>query len=646
MRFRMRILWILSLQLLLIFFSLVLAWLLRFEFRLPQMNVLLAAFPVLAAVRLAAMSRFKLLHGYWRYTGASDAQDVLKAIAIGSAAFYLIERWVLGVTAFPISIYIIEAMLSAAFLGGIRFLSRSALQAVEHGRVPLSSHSVVIIVGAGAAGMTLVRALPRTAFIAIGFVDDDPAKAGARLCGVPVLGTLDRLPGIAQRLGVDEVLIAIPSATGEQMRRIVSLCHDARVPYRTTPNYVELIDKNIKVDQLREVRFEDLLGREAVHLAATPARDKLTGKVVVVTGAAGSIGSELCTQVLANLPAKLICVDQDESGLFFLQQRLEQEHPPVKIEYCVANICNRQRMTQILAGQDAEIIFHAAAYKHVPLMELNAREAISNNVFGLISLLDVAVECGCRSFVAISSDKAVKPTSVMGCTKRIGELILAARPHGEMRCISVRFGNVLGSQGSVIPLFEEQIRKHRKVTVTHPDITRFFMTISEAVSLVLQGFALGRHGEILVLEMGEPMRIVDMVRMLTRLLGKRDDEVEIAYTGLRHGEKLYEELFYDSEIPLPTECGKVMRARGKLVSWDVLKSGLDELSALISSSADDAALRLKLSQIVPEYCWNRGLEPLSFPTTRPVRNVAVQSKKPASAGNRETGRVNELGALS
>jgi FlaA1/EpsC-like NDP-sugar epimerase len=302
-------------------------------------------------------------------------------------------------------------------------------------------------------------------------------------------------------------------------------------------------------------------------------------------------------------------------------------------------------MTQILAGQNAEIIFHAAAYKHVPLMERNVREAVSNNIFGLLALLDVARECGCRSFVAISSDKAVNPTSVMGCTKRIGELILAARPHGEMRCISVRFGNVLGSQGSVVPLFEEQIRKNGKVTVTHPDVTRFFMTISEAVSLVLQGFALGRHGELLVLEMGEPMRIVDMVRMLTRLLGKKDSDVEITYTGLRPGEKLYEELFYDSEVPLPTECGKVMRARGKLVSWDALRGSLDELRALISSSPDDATLRLKLSQIVPEYLCHQGLSPLGFAAAKPVR-VAVQSNEPASVGNRETGRVSQLGALS
>jgi FlaA1/EpsC-like NDP-sugar epimerase len=305
--------------------------------------------------------------------------------------------------------------------------------------------------------------------------------------------------------------------------------------------------------------------------------------------------------------------------LFFLKQRLEQRSAACKIEYHVADIANRQRMMQIFEGHEIEIVFHAAAYKHVPLMESNVREAIGNNIFGLLSLLDTAMVCGCLSFVAISSDKAVNPTSVMGCTKRVGELILAARPHDEMCCISVRFGNVLGSQGSVVPLFQEQIRKQGRVTVTHPEVTRFFMTVTEAVSLVLQAFAVGRHGEILVLDMGDSVRIVDMVQMLIRLLGKGEDEVEIAYTGLRAGEKLYEELFYKGEDPLPTECGKVMRTRGKPMRWEILKDHLDELCVLVSSNATDDAIRWQLQQIVPEF---RGLheasQSLSVDTPLPV----------------------------
>ncbi len=622
MRIRLRLGFILLLQLLLIFLSLIVAWLLRFNFGLPHLKLLLAAFPVLAFMRLVALVEFNLLHGYWRYTGVSDAQDVVKAVIAGSVGFYVMERWVLGVAAFPGSIYILEAVLTAAALGGIRLVSRAVLQSIESGSVPMSRKRV-LIVGAGDAGAMLARALPRTGFIAAAFVDDDHAKVGARLCGVPVLGTIDKLPAIARRLAVDELLIAIPSATREQMRRIVDLCLETHVPSRMIPGYAELIDKTVRVerlvDQLREIRFEDLLGREAVRLAAELPVDKLAGKGVMVTGAAGSIGSELCAQILQLAPERLLCVDQDESGLFFLKQRLEQRSTACKIEYHVADIANRQRMMQIFDGHEIVTVFHAAAYKHVPLMESNVREAISNNIFGLLSLLDVAVVCGCRSFVAISSDKAVNPTSVMGCTKRVGELILAARPHGEMRCISVRFGNVLGSQGSVVPLFQEQIRKHGRVTVTHPEVSRFFMTVSEAVSLVLQAFAVGRHGEILVLDMGESMRIVDMVHMLIRLLGKSENEVEITYTGLRAGEKLYEELFYKGEDPLPTECGKVMRTRGKPTPWGTLKDYLDELSVLVSSDAPDDAIRSKLQQIVPEF---RGLhetsQTLSVDTPLPI----------------------------
>lgn len=590
---------ILPLQLFLIFSSLTLAWLLRFEFTFPHPSLVLSSFPLLALMRLAAMARFDLFHGYWRYTGASDAQDVMKAVAVGSVGFVLAERWVLGITAFPISIYLIEAVLTTGALGGVRFFSRAVLQAIDvHDAA--KSKKLVVIAGAGDAGAMLARELPRSAYAPVGFVDDDRAKLGVRICGVQVLGTMDDLPKLARLYALDEVLIAMPSATGRQMRRVVKLCHDARVPLRTIPGMADLINGTVTVEQLREVNLEDLLGRETVHLDTEPVRRQLYGRAVMVTGAAGSIGSELCVQLLQHLPAKLLCVDQDESGLFFLQQKLQQHGSGIPVEYYVADIANRARMLDILAGGEVETIFHAAAYKHVPMMEMNVREAVSNNVMGLLSLLDVAMQCGCRSFVMISSDKAVNPSSVMGCTKRVGELILAARPHGDMRCISVRFGNVLGSQGSVVPVFQEQIRKQRRVTITHPEITRFFMTIAEAVSLVLQGFAIGKQGEILVLNMGEPMRIVDMARLLIRLLGKTEDDVEISYTGLRQGEKLYEELFYSHEQSLPTECDKVMRTRGKLMRWPLLQKYLEELRTAVAVGTD-IMIREKLRQIVPEY---------------------------------------------
>jgi FlaA1/EpsC-like NDP-sugar epimerase len=326
----------------------------------------------------------------------------------------------------------------------------------------------------------------------------------------------------------------------------------------------------------------------------------VTDKVVLVTGAAGSIGSELCTQLVHYKPRRLVCVDQDETALFFLEQKMSHGAMQVETDYCVADVADRQRMRNLVANAEVDCIFHAAAYKHVPMMETNTSEAVRNNIFGLMSLIDVAEQCGCGAFLMISSDKAVNPTNVMGCTKRVCELIMAARPNSRMRRVSVRFGNVLGSQGSVIPVLQEQIRSQRVVTVTHPDITRFFMTIPEAVSLVLQAFTVGKHGEILVLQMGQPMRIVDLARTLIRLCGKTEDDVEIVYSGLRKGEKLHEELFYASETVSQTGCDKVMRTAGKLMSWAVLEEHLAGLYGLIYSGTD-SMIRKKLREIVPEY---------------------------------------------
>jgi FlaA1/EpsC-like NDP-sugar epimerase len=322
----------------------------------------------------------------------------------------------------------------------------------------------------------------------------------------------------------------------------------------------------------------------------------------MVTGAAGSIGSELCHQLLSYGPAKLVCVDQAETPLFYLQHATS--HSSVQKVYCVADITDRARMRHIIEEHDVRAIFHAAAYKHVPLMEQNLQEAVRNNVFGLLSLMEVADQCGCEDFLLISSDKAVTPTSFMGCTKRIGELIVAARPSGQMRCLSVRFGNVLGSQGSVIPLFQEQIKSKRQITVTHPDITRYFMTIPEAVSLVLQAFAIGNERDILVLDMGKPIRILDMAKTLIQLSGIPAEEVEIVFTGLREGEKLFEELFYDFERRLSTPAQKVLRTQGQFLSWPQLLAHLEVLRAESVAGVADR-IRAEVKEIVPQYQWQQ-----------------------------------------
>jgi FlaA1/EpsC-like NDP-sugar epimerase len=345
----------------------------------------------------------------------------------------------------------------------------------------------------------------------------------------------------------------------------------------------------------------------------------------MVTGAAGSIGSELCRQVLAYSPAKLIVLDQAETPMFYLQLQLTKQPAGDRVVYSVADVANTSRMRRILSEGAVDIIFHAAAYKHVPLVELNIRGALNNNVLAVPPLLDVAEECGCETFVLISSDKAVEPTSFMGATKRLGELMLAARPKKNMRCVSVRFGNVLGSQGSVIPVFKEQIEKESRVTITHPEITRFFMTIPEAVSLVLQAFTIGEHGDILVLDMGNPVRILDLAHSLIRQCGKSPSEIKIEFVGLRPGEKLHEDLFYPREKQLPTSNRKVKRTQSEIIPWPALWAHLEDLISL-TNSGTEISIRAKMKEIIPEYSYQTELvrvqDQLAESTFSPVMNIA------------------------
>jgi FlaA1/EpsC-like NDP-sugar epimerase len=402
------------------------------------------------------------------------------------------------------------------------------------------------------------------------------------------------------------------------MQRITDCCQKTGLLFRTIPGLADLLDGKVTVDQLRNVNLEDLLGREPVKFDLEAVRQKIRGRVVMVTGAAGSIGSELCKQLLRYSPSRLVCVDQAETPLFHLQQA--NGRAEVETAYCVADIIDRSRMSDLIQEHDVKVIFHAAAYKHVPLMEVNLPEAVKNNVFGLLSLMEAADELGCEDFLLISSDKAVSPTSFMGCTKRIGELIVAARPSAHMRCLSVRFGNVLGSQGSVIPLFQEQLKTSRQITVTHPDMTRYFMTIPEAVSLVLEAFSIGGKGDILVLDMGEPVRIVDMAKTLIRLSGISRDQVKIVYTGLRAGEKLFEELFYDFEGRASTSAKKVLKTQSRVSSWRSLQAQLNVLNSECATSIP-TRIRSAVKEIVPQYQW--------FPVADDCKGVVELAIEPA-----------------
>ena len=596
---RYRSWFIASFQALLIFCALVLAWLLRFNFFLPDRLVLFSAAPVLIAIRLGAIARFGLLHGWWRYTDIDDAVAIFQATASGSAIFVFCMRFVLGVAAFPRTIYVLEPLLSMLFLGGVRVLSRILAESVHKDATPGKE---VILIGAGAAAQMTIReiALPGSGYRAVACLDDDRSKTGIKIHGVSVIGTVEELRTFAASHAIHEVLIAVPSATGKQMQRFVDICGEADMKFKTVPSLQDILNGRINVSQFRDVRLEDLLGREPVEFDLESVKRQIAGQNVLVTGAAGSIGSELCRQILRFRPGKLICLDHNETGIFYLQLELSKQESGSQLVFCVTDIGDRDRMSHLLAEHKPRIIFHAAAYKHVPMMETNVYEAVKNNVFALLSLLEIAEENACPSFVLISSDKAVNPANVMGATKRLGELIISCRPNSLTRCVSVRFGNVLGSNGSVVPVFQKQIRDNQQLTITHPDIMRFFMTTREAVSLVLQGFAIGNQGDTLLLDMGEPVRILDLAKTLIRLSGKSEHEVGIRFTGLRDGEKLFEELSYPAEEIHPTPFPKIRQIRGTPHRGDDLARQLVQLKSVMSVDGA-AAIRTKMKEIVPEY---------------------------------------------
>jgi FlaA1/EpsC-like NDP-sugar epimerase len=587
-------------QALLILCSLVLSWLLRFDFNLPDRSVLFSAAPILVLIRLGALRLFNLHHGWWRYAGVSEALDIAKAVSLGSIGFVLVVRYLLGVTLFPRTIYLMEAILTAGMLAGVRLLSRAFAESV---REELARSKKVLLIGAGLGAEMVLREIkrPGSGLAPIACVDDDRSKHGIKIHGVPVVGTIEELPSLAEQLLPDEVLIAVPSATKTQMQRFVDACQKAGIPFRTVPALREIITGKVAVSQLREVNLDDLLGREPIQTDLESVERQVQNRTVVVTGAAGSIGAELCRQILQYGPAQLICVDQSETGVFYLQKELEGgNRNGTRITYCVGNVGHRERMLGLFSEHRPQVVFHAAAYKHVPIMELNVCEALRNNVFGLLCLLDVAEATGVKDFVLISSDKAVNPTSVMGATKRISELILSCKPANGMRCVSVRFGNVLGSNGSVVPVLRDQLLQGKPLTITHPEIKRYFMTTTEAVALVLQAFAIGDHGDILVLDMGEPIKIVELARNLARLSGKSDEEISFQFIGLREGEKLHEELFYQSEEIITTPFQKIKRTRNDLNGWEVLQGRLKQLYDALGADGPDL-IRQRIRDIVPEY---------------------------------------------
>ena len=579
------------------------SFLLRFDFRpdATYQSVFVRTLPLVVAVELFVFYAFGLLRGWWRYAGMSDALDICEASFASAVVLFLTIELVLNVDGYPRSVLAINLALTVLLVGGTRFAVRAYTEGAQRGAAELNT----LIVGAGRAGSNIARELKHDSQLnlkPVGFIDDDPSKQGIRIHGLRVLGSSDCMSEILRRLRIRCVLIAIPSASGSQIEQIIAKCRQCKVDFKILPPFSRHINGGrSSIANLRNARLEDLLGRQPVQIDLASIRDQLEGRVLLITGAGGSIGSELSRQVCDFAPREVILVDRSENGLFQLGLDLSTNRPQQHFVSVIADIQDVSAMREIFALHRPDIVFHAAAYKHVPLMEQSCFQAVTNNIFGTYNVALVARQFGCKTFVMISSDKAVNPTNVMGVTKRIAELIILGLQHEHTRYVAVRFGNVLGSNGSVVPVFQQQIAAGGPVTVTHPEARRYFMTIPEAVQLVLQASTMGVASDIFVLEMGHQIRIADMARNLIRLSGlEPDHDIPVIYTGLRPGEKLFEELMLDGEGIKPTSHPKIRVLDGGPVSFEQVQQWLDELSALVEGK-NVYGLIQTFRRIVPEY---------------------------------------------
>jgi FlaA1/EpsC-like NDP-sugar epimerase len=541
-----------------------------------------------------------LYRGLWRFASVPDLIRIIQAALAGTVVSASVIFLMTRMHNLPRSVFPLYAILLIGLLGGPRLVYRWFKDRrfyARHGRR-------VLIVGAGRAGEMLARDLLRESpplHEPVGFVDDDRRKIGKELHGIRVLAECETIPDLVREMGVESILIAMPSASSAQMRRVVGVCETSGVPFRTLPRMQDLVTGQVGVKEVRDVRIEDLLGREKVTLDWDGITHGLTEKAILVTGGGGSIGSEICRQIARLKPARLIVYERSEFNLYKIDLELRRAYPGLELASVLGDICDAAAVDQVVRTHRPALVFHAAAYKHVPLLEHQARAAVLNNVFGTRCVADKANEYGCESFVLISSDKAVNPANVMGTTKRVAEIYCQnLNAESRTRFITVRFGNVLGSDGSVIPLFQAQIAAGGPVTVTHRDITRYFMTIPEASQLILQASVIGRGGEIFVLDMGEPVKISYLAEQLIRLSGRKPGEdIEIVYTGLRPGEKLYEELFHHAEMLAQTDHPKIMLAQSRQVSASVVERGLADMQRACTAM-DERSIFEALALLVPE----------------------------------------------
>lgn len=576
------------------------AFLLRFDYPLdaPERYQFFSTVLGVLVIKLPVFYYFGLLRGWWRYVGMSDLLDLVSATTVSASLLYMIIQLGARPTGYPRSVIIIDLSLTILIVGGARFAVRAYSETVNRA----SALKSMLIIGAGGAGTAIIQELrrnPQLDYNPIGFVDDDPTKIGIKIHGRKVLGTTNDITRLISQYGVESVLIAIPSASGKQIEQIIHQCRESKVEFKILTSLKERINGSY-VSEMRTIRVDDLLGREPVRLNLDSIRAKIGDKTLLITGAGGSIGSELARQVARFRPRRLLLFERSENDLFRISNELARLFPDQEFVPVVGDILDVSTLRECFALYRPDSVFHAAAYKHVPMMELNCFQAVSNNIFGTYNVALVANQYAVKDFVLISSDKAVNPTNIMGATKRVSELIILGLQNRDTRFCSVRFGNVLGSNGSVLPTFEQQLRNGGPLTITHPEMKRFFMTIPEAVQLVLQASTMGRGGEIFVLDMGEPVRILDLAKNLIRISGHDSKEIKIVFTGLRPGEKLFEELQFEAEGLKATSHHKIRVLDGGKVEFVEVRKWLDELTPIVEARNVNA-LVAQLRTIVPEY---------------------------------------------
>ncbi|MCG8041895.1 MAG: nucleoside-diphosphate sugar epimerase/dehydratase [Candidatus Thiodiazotropha taylori] len=584
------------------------AWFLAFWFRYNLEVVpvsfyqdALQALLYILPVQLVAFLLFGLYRGIWRFASLPDILRILKAVLVGTVVGVALLFVFTRAGGVPRSVPVIHAILLVMLLSGPRLIYRL----LKDRHLDLAPGKRVLIVGSGKAGEMLARDILRNRrgdFRPVAFVDDKQRRQGREIHGLPVAGTSEDIPALCDELSIDIIMLAIPSASSSQMRRVVEFCESANVPFRSVPQLNDLMSGNVQINHLRQVSIEDLLGRNPVSLDWQAIDATLAGKVILVTGAGGSIGSELCRQLAKLKPAKLVLLENSEFNLYSIEMELLNSYPEMNLECHLGDVTDQPYVESLFNELRPEVVFHAAAYKHVPMLENRIRQAVRNNVLGTRVVAEMANRYATGVFVLVSTDKAVNPANVMGASKRAAEIFCQnLNAHSDTRFITVRFGNVLGSAGSVIPLFRKQIEEGGPVTVTDPRMERYFMTIPEACQLIMQTVVMGEGGEIFVLDMGEPIKISYLAEQMIHLSGRTlGQDIQIEYIGLRPGEKLYEELFHEKEELAKTSHQKVLLAHHRQVDWPWLNGVMQQMSSA-TEALDSQQLRLLLGQLVPEH---------------------------------------------